>query len=190
MALSPFASVDRTALRWLRTGERPAEFTLLSGDAPVATLAWKHRSGSMATATTAGAVWTMKRAGFLAPTIAVREEGKPVPVAQLLAHLRRHDIRIRNGPSYTLHHVSHLTPSWRVAAGTGEEVLHIEPVAEHGALRGGAVVVSSRADAPETLLLVLLSWYFVVLAWFEDELVEALAPFEGPDAPVRMDWPT
>ncbi len=190
MPLSPFASVDRSALRWLRTTDRPAEFSLLAGDAPVATLAWKHRGGSLATATTAEKSWTLKRAGFLAPSIVVREEGTAAPVAHLQAHLRRHEIRLRGAPTYVLHHVSHLVPSWRVSSDRGEEVLHIEPVAEHGSLRGGAVMVSSRADAPETLLLVLLSWYFVVLAWFEDELVEALAPFEGPDAPVRLDWPT
>lgn len=188
MALAPFSSVDRTALRWLRTAEAPATFSLLSGETPVANLAFAHGRGSLATATTADAVFTLKRAGFLSPTIEVRRQGEPRAVARLLAHLRYHELRIAGAPSYVLQHVSHLVPGWRLRTGTGAEVLHIEPVAERSSLRGGAVVVSARADAPETLLLLLLSWYFVVLASFEDEMVEALAPFEGPDAPLRPGW--
>ncbi len=190
MDLVPFASVDRTALRWLRTAESPAGFSLLSGDATVASLAWNARGGSLATAATADGAWTFKRAGFLAPTITVRLRDQPQPLAKVTAHLRSHEIRLREGPSYRLQHVSHILPSWKLVSERDEEVLHIEPAAEHGSLRGGAVVVSSQSDSSETLLLIALCWYFIVLAWFEDELVEALVPFEGPDAPVRLEWPT
>lgn len=190
MALAPFSSVDRTALRWLRTDEKPTAFSLLSGDAPVATLAWNRQGGTLATCTTAEGSWTFKRAGFLAPMITARVPKEPRPVARLLAHLRSHDVQIRGAPPYRLQRVSHILPAWRVVSEDDKEVLHIEPVAEHSSLRGGAVVVSSRSDAAETLLLIALSWYFIVLAWFEDQLVEALVPFEGPDAPRRLEWPS
>lgn len=188
MALAAFSQVDRTTLRWLRTSEKPTGFTLSSGDTPVATLLWARHGGSLATATVDGASWTLKRSGFLAPLVTAREAGATAPLARLSAHLRRHDIRIRGAPPYALHHVSHLLPSWQVSADDGTEVLHIEPVAEHRELQGGAVVVSARSDAPETLLLIVVSWYFIVLSWLEDELVEALAPFEGPDAPASVNW--
>lgn len=189
MELAPFSSVDRSALRWLRTAESPAAFSLLAGDTPVATLTFARSRGSLASAVTSGGTWTLKRAGFLSPTIEVRREGETTPSARLLAHLRYHEIRLPGAPSYGLQHVSHLVPSWRVRDPRGAEVLHIEPVAERGSLRGGAVVVSGPADAPEMLLLTVLSWYFVVLVWFEDEMVETLAPFEGPDAPLAPEWP-
>jgi hypothetical protein len=181
--LAAFSSVDRSALRWLRTAESPPEFRLLSGDTTIATLSWAARGGSRAKGTTKEAIWTFKRSGFLAPSIQVRLEGHDAPVARLLAHFRHHEIRIGAGPSFRLGHVSHLLPAWRLTTDAGEEVLHLEPVAERGALQGGAVVVSSQRDAPETLLLVVLSWYFIVLVWFEDEVVEAFTALEGWEGP-------
>ncbi len=189
MELRSLDSVDRTALRWLRTSESPTGFALLSGEAPVATLTWSRGGGSLATASTAHGTWTLKRAGFLSPQVTVRAAGATTPVAQLVAHLRRHEIRIRGGPARYLYHVSHLLPSWRVTDERGTELLHIEPVAERRTLEGGAVMLPAGNDATDTLLLLVISWYFIVLAWLEDELVEALAPFEGPDAPVRLGWP-
>ena len=186
MPLSPFASVDRSALRWLRTQAKPLEFTLSSGDLEVARLSWTSRGGSLASATRAEGSWTLKRAGFLVPQVTVREPGSDAPLAHLAAHRLHHEIRIRGAPTYLLHHVSHILPAWRVSSAQGTEVLHIEPVAERGVLMGGAVILSSCADAPEALLLVVLSWYFIVLASIEDELIDALVPFEGPDAPRKF----
>jgi hypothetical protein len=188
MALVPFSSVDRSALRWLRSADKPAEFTLLSGDAPVATLAWAKHGGSLATATTTQGRWTFKRVGFLSPIVTVRREGENENAAVLTAHFRRHEIQVQGGGMYRLYHDSHILPGWSLAAADGREVLHIEPVAERRSLAGGAVVVSGSPDPAELLLVAVLSWYFIVLAWLEDELVEALAPFEGPDAPVRPGW--
>jgi hypothetical protein len=91
---------------------------------------------------------------------------------------------VLGGRSYRFHRVGFLVPAWQVTSRDGKEVLHVEPVREGRHLRGGAVVVAPEAtDLPELLLLSVLSWYFIVLAWFEDEAVETLAPFEGPDAP-------
>jgi len=169
----------------MRTREQPAAYVLRAGESDIAALTWERLGGSLATATTAGPVWTLKRAGFLQPTVLVREAGHTEPVARLAAHLSRHEIVVGTGPAYRLRHVSHLVPSWRLTTARGEEVLHIEPVPEHRALEAGAVVVSSRTAGDATLLLIVLTWYFVVLGWFEDEAIEALAPFEGPDPPLR-----
>jgi hypothetical protein len=179
MELAPFATVDRSALRWLRTSEEPAEFQLLSGETPVENLRWNRRAGSLATGTFHDGAWTFKRRGFLSPSIEARSAGAERPVAALVAHLRHHEVRLAGGPSYTLVHASRLLPAWKLRDARGEEVLHIEPVADRGSLRGGAVVVSGHLDAPETLLLVSLCWYFVVLVWYEDEFVEAFTALEG-----------
>jgi hypothetical protein len=183
MELAPFSAVDRSALRWLQFAEEPAEFRLLSGETPVETLSWKRRGGSFATGTHREGAWTFKRTGFLSPSIEVREQGNDRPVARLLAHLRHHEIRLPGGLSFTLVHASRLQPSWNLLTATGQEVLHIEPVAERGSLRGGAVVVSGQRDPAEVLLLVTLCWYFVVLSWFEDELLEAFTALEGWEPP-------
>jgi hypothetical protein len=184
VVLVPFASVDPSALRWIRTQETPAAFSLRAGDAELATLTWERPGGSLAAARSVDATWTLKRAGFLQPTILVRRGENPQPVARLSAHLARHEITVGDEPAYRLRHVSHLLPAWRLTTFRGEEVLHIEPVPERRSLQGGAVVVAPTAQGPSTLLLVILTWYFVVLSWFEDEAIEALAPYEGPDPPL------
>ncbi len=184
MALAPFSSVDPSALRWIRTRESPASFSLRAEDREVAVLSWNRAGGSLATATTAGGVWTLKRAGFLQPTILVRSDAATDPVARLSAHLARHEITLGTGPAYRFRHTSHLLPSWRLTGPDGQEVLHIEPVPQKRALEAGAVVVAPSARGPAVLLLIVLTWYFVVLSWFEDEALEALAPYEGPDPPL------
>ena len=184
MALVPFSSVDVSALRWVRTRESPAAFSLKAEDQEIATLVWEKAEGSLATGTTAEATWTFKRAGFLQPTIVAREPGRDEPVARLTAHLSRHEIRIGPGPGFRLRHVSHLVPAWRLTNDRGDELLHVEPVAEGRSLQGGAVVASRPTAEPSLALLIAMTWYFVVLTWFEDEAIEVLAPFEGPDPPV------
>ncbi len=183
MAISPLSAVDRTTLRWLRTRERPEAFSLLSGETTVATLEWVQREGSLATLRSSSGEWTMKRGGFLNPHVTVRSEEKTL--ARLSVHLNYHSIEVAGGRSYRFHRAGVLIPAWKVSSAGGEELLHVEPVREGRHLTAGAVVVAPRAsELADLLVLVGLSCYFIVLAWFEDEAVETLAPFEGPDAPV------
>jgi hypothetical protein len=183
VALAAFASVDRTALRWLRTSEDPPEFTLSSGSVAVATLRRTASRGSLATAETAEGTWTLKRTGFLSPRLTVRRKDATEELAHLTPHLRHHLLDVAGGGSYRLRRAGLLLPAWSLTTGAGREVLHVEPVPEGRKLAAGAVLVESDVGSAEALVLVLLTWYFIVLAWFEDETVEALAPFEGPDAP-------
>jgi hypothetical protein len=179
VALVPLASVDPSALEWIRVAESPPSFSLRAGDRELAVLTWSRPEGSLATATTAEGKWTMKRAGFLQPAILVRAEGSTGPIARLSAHLARHEIKVGADPPYRLRHTSHLVPSWRLTDATGREVLHIEPVPEKRALEAGAVLVAPAPARAPTLLLVVLTWYFVVLSWFEDEALEAVESVEG-----------
>jgi hypothetical protein len=182
MALAPLSSVDRSALRWLRGQESPVTFSLLSGDSTAVTLEWGPKGGSLAVARSASEEWTLKRGGFLNPHITVRSGERTL--ARLSVHMNHHQIDLPEGRSYRFHRAGILVPAWQVTSPTGKEVLHVEPVREGRHLRAGAVLVAPDAmDLPELLLLVVLSWYFIVLAWFEDEAVETLAPFEGPDSP-------
>jgi hypothetical protein len=180
METKSFASVDATSLRWLRRSETPLGFDLLAGDQPVGTIDWHGGRGSLATARTALGAWTLKRSGFLNPAVTVRTEGGPTNIGRLTAHWRSHRIEVTGGPTYRFHRAGLLLPAWQVATEDGREVLHVEPVREGRKLVGGAVVAPPEAARlKEFPLLVVLGWYFIVLAWFEDE---ALVPFEGPDA--------
>jgi hypothetical protein len=184
MTLAALASVDRTAFGWLRTGERPLEYTLSSGDRPVAILRWPASGSSPVTVQTADAEWTLERSGFLRPRIAARAGGSAKPFAEVTAHPYLHTIAVAGGPTLRLHRAGMLVPAWKVSTASGDDVVHIEPVADGRKLAAGAVVVTpSQADLPGLLALIVLGWYFVTLMWFEDETVEALAPLEGSGGP-------
>ena len=179
--LVPFGSVDRTALRWMRDGSQPLAFRLMSGDAPVAELRWAKDTGSLATAQTADASWTIKRGGFLNPHVTIRDAAGGPDLARLSVHLGYHSIHLAGGPEYRLHRAGLLVPAWQVTTTDRLEVVHLEPVRAGRVLEAGAVVVDASAtDLRALLILVVLSWHFIVLAWFEDE---ALVPLEGKDLP-------
>jgi len=179
MALSSFASVDHSTLRWLRSRESPVEFTLSAGDSSVARLRWSQPGGSLATAETDQGLWTLKRGGFLNPHITVRKSGAGENLARLTVHLSYHAVELAQGTSYRFHRAGLLVPAWKITTDAGREVLHIEPVREGRKLAGGAVISAPTAlQLPELLLLSVIGWYFIVLAWFEDE---ALVPLEGAD---------
>jgi hypothetical protein len=179
MVFAPIASVDRSALRWLRTAESPAEFKLSSGETTVAQLRWAHHGGSLASAASSAGAWTLKRGGFLNPHITVRRAGGGEDLARLSVHLSSHRIEVLGGKTYRFHRAGMLVPAWKVSTMEGQEILHVEPVREGRKLVGGAVLPSPvGGELAELLLLSVISWYFIVLAWFEDE---ALVPLEGPE---------
>ena len=179
MALAAFASVDRSALRWLKTSDRPFVFSLSSGEQAVASLAWKEVGKSLALAQTATGAWTLKRGGFLNPHVTVRAAEGEHELARLSVHFNYHRIEVAGGRAYRFHRAGLLVPAWKVSSDDGREILHIEPVREGRRLEGGAVLpAATSTDLPDLLLLAVLSWYFIVLAWFEDE---ALVPLEGPN---------
>lgn len=186
MPLVPFASVDRSTLRWLRTGENLPEFTLLAGDSAVGIARWDRPRGGRATFETAEGSWTLSHSGVLVPNLTVRRAGSDAPVARLTNRLGHHEIEIGGGGSYRLKRAGLLLPAWTLTDAHGTECVHIEAVAESRRLEGGAVIAQGPIPPLELLLLVVLSWTLIVLLWIEDETIEALVPLEGPDAPARF----
>ena len=178
MEFVPLGSVDRSALRWQRVSESPMEFVLSAGESTVARLRWARAGGSLASVDLAGASWTLKRGGFLNPNTTARAVPGGETLARLSVHLNHHAIDLPGGASYRFHRAGVLLPAWKVSAETGKEILHVEPVRQGRKLEGGAVIPSPEgANLPELLLLIVVTWHFIVLAWFEDE---ALVPLEGP----------
>jgi len=176
---APLGSVDRSAFRWIRTATQPLVFQLLSGDAPVGELRWTKDVGSLATAEVAGGSYTIKRGGFLNPHVTIRAAGQSSDLARLSVHLGYHSVHLADGTEYRFHRAGLLVPAWQLTTADRREILHLEPVRTGRALEAGAVVVDPAAkDLPALLVLLILSWHFIVLAWFEDE---ALVPLEGPD---------
>ena len=175
MPLVPFSSVDRSALRWIRADGPANGFDLLAGDARVASIRWTPHAESTATLERSDGTWQLEHRGFLNPHIAVRGSPDGPRLARLSVHLGHHAIDVRGGGSYRFQRAGLLVPAWSVSGPDQRELVHLEPVRSGRTLEGGAVVVDPGAvDRADLLLLVVLAWYFVVLAWFEDETVATL----------------
>ena len=167
--MKPIESVDRAAFRWLRdTGGKEA-FQLLSGDDEVTRLEWTTAYGSRATAETSSGVWTVKRNGFLSPHVTLRDSvGKDL--ARLDVHFTSSRLILPQGATYTLRRRGILIPAWSIGDAVGRPLMHIEAVSQHGRLTGGVVAVEAPARSNSDLLILLLvGWYYIVQAWFEEE---------------------
>jgi len=182
VVLVSLSSVDPTALRWLRTAETPAEFTLSAGGAAVAVVRWAKASGSIASAETAESHWTFQRVGFLTNHLTLRTEGAPTDGARITLHVgihrgeNYHGIEFTGGARYRFHRAGVQVPAWQVTSESATELVHIEPVREGRKLLGAAVLVSPEGRAsPDLAALLAFCWYFIVLVWYEDE---TLLPFE------------
>lgn len=183
--LAPFATVDRSTLRWLRTGETTPEFTLLAGESAVATMRWHQPHGARAVAETADGSFTLGRGGFLVPHLTARRAGSDAPVARLTNRLSHHELEVGGGGVYRLKRAGLLVPAWTLTAANGETV-HLEPATDGHRIEGGAIIGTTSIAPGELMIVLLLCWYLIVLLWIEDEAIEALVPFEGPDAPARL----
>jgi len=156
-------------------------FTLESGDRRLAEIHWARHEGSHASAESVDATWTLSRGGFLSPFLTIRATGSETDLVRVSPHLNFHRIEIKGGTTYRLHRAGHLVPAWTISTEDARELAHIEPVRERRALVGGAILVDPPGvNLPELLLLLVASWYFIGLSWFEDEM---LVPFEGTDQP-------
>lgn len=168
-----FDGADVRAMRWVRTSDPTQTFELRAGDVLLARLAWAKGTGSLARATLADTTWSLKRGGFLQPHVTVRDpEGKDL--ARLAMHLSRGDLAIVGDGNYGFRRAGLLVPAWQFTDAAGRALAHLEPVAERSRLQGGLLQAGPSLVADPALpLLAVVGWYFVVLAWFEDEAIRA-----------------
>jgi hypothetical protein len=170
MELTAFAAADLNTVRWVRSTEDRHEYTLKAGDATVAVMKWEKHIGSLAHVAIVGDEWTLKRAGFLNPHLTARQSKQNVEVARMTIHSRTHLLDIRGGASYRFRRTGLLVPAWTLLDSKESKLLEIEPVRQSGRLMGALVSVEALGRTrPELPLLLAMSWYFVVLAWLEDE---------------------
>ncbi len=166
-------AVDESAVRWSALpGERSYE--LRAGDDRIGELRWATRFGSLAEGDFGDRHLSLKRSGFLAPQVVIRDRASGAEVARLHAHTTHSRLEIVGGGVYELRRAGLLVPAWKLTTVDRAPVLNLEPVEERGRLEGGLVVVEPPyRSAPELPVLLAANWYFIVLAWFEEVAVLA-----------------
>ena len=173
VAMKTLSDTDLGSLRWTRADE-PHTFQLVSGTETVATLHWDRPAETHASAEAEGIHWTLKRSGFLSPTVPVQDARDGKQLALLHVHLSNSLLQVAGGATYRWTRTGFWIPAWEFQDPAGRELVDFEPVREGTRLDGGLLEVTTagRADA-NLLLLLVLGWYFIVQSWFEDEAVAA-----------------
>lgn len=172
--LRPFSSADLTALRWVRVAGDRHEFLLQSGDLSLARLDFAGSIGSTAHAATSNDAWTVESGGFLRPHVSLHRDDGTALARLSVHHLSGGTLTVEGGGSYEFRRAGLLVPAWQFVASDARPVVHIEPVMERGRIAGGLVQVDPATATDATLpVLLIVGWYFIVRAWFEDETIHA-----------------
>jgi hypothetical protein len=171
--MKSLSTADLDSLRWTRSGG-PHSYQLQSGTDPVATLHWEGSVETLATAEAEGAHWTLRRSGFLAPLVHVRQAESGKDLAVLHVHLNSSLLQVAGGATYRWTRTGFWVPAWEFQDAAGKELVDFEPVRQETRLEGGLLEVTpeGRSD-PNLLLLLVLGWYFIVQSWIEDDAVAA-----------------
>jgi hypothetical protein len=144
-------------------------YQLLVGNQHFATLTWQKGTGSIAAAESSEGRWTLKRRGFLWPGITVRSIATRRDLAVLRAQWRESTIQTVDGKVFRWARSGFKDPSWKVTDSDGRELLSFEPRRRGKHLEGCVVTASPEAGShPSLLLLLILGWYFIVIAWVEE----------------------
>lgn len=155
-------------LEWVHVPGTQA-YQLLVGNQHFGTLTWQKGSGSIAAAESSEGRWTLKRRGFLWPGVTVRSIATRRDLAVLRAQWRESTIQTAEGRIFRWTRAGFKDPTWKVADADGRELLSFEPRRRGKHLEGCVVVAAREAGSdPALLLLLILGWYFVVIAWVEE----------------------
>ena len=162
------AALER--LEWVNTG-KDDQFQLNAGDRTIATLEWERGTETVARIKSNRGVWTIRRRGFLAPAVAVRDDATERELALLRVRWRESIVQVTDGPTFRWVDSGFWTPKWKFTDTAGTELIKFEPRQGHGrSLERGLVLCAPGVRAgPELLILLALGWYFVVLVWAEQE---------------------
>lgn len=155
-------------LEWVHLPGTQA-YQLVVGHQHFGTLTWRGGSGSVAAAESPEGRWTLKRRGFLWPGITVRSIATRQDIAVLRAQWRESTIQTAEGRVFRWTRSGFKDPTWKVLDANGGELLTFEPRRRGRHLEGCAVSSTPEAGSdPALLLLLILGWYFIVIAWVEE----------------------
>ncbi len=171
--LAPAASAD---LRWIRTQECPGcSYLLQAGDDRVAHLHFRDPLDWSATGESASGSWLFVEEGLLWPHIVVRSLPDDLPVATFRSGLlgRSGRLELANGRCFCWRRGRFRSWECCVENAQGAALMAVEAECRRSwlsgpRLMGGRVRITPGAVAlPELMLLVLSSWYLLVLPEYQ-----------------------
>jgi hypothetical protein len=151
-------------LEWRQPEARQRLYQLTRSGETIATLRFAKHSGSLATGEYGNDQWTLKRTGFLAPRVLIREIGSDQELAIFTPTWTGAGwLTFTSGRRYHLRSTNFWQTEWAFEADDGTPVIIL--TGPHGVFKQGghAKVSESAASLPETPVLLLLIWYLRIL---------------------------
>jgi nucleoside-diphosphate-sugar epimerase len=151
------ADLKGQTLEWRKSQGEKRTHTLLAGGRTVATL--RRERGSAATAESGGRRWKFKRAGFLRPRITIQAEG-----SEFGFRPQWHgggELVFTDGRRFVWRQRSFWRQEWAFSDAHGQELLKLRCGLTKG--KGKVEVTPAGAEHAQLPLLVLLSWYLILL---------------------------
>lgn len=157
------------SLAWKQVPAQPRSYELRSGDDVLAGLEFLKIFGTLARGRTAEQSWTFKRAGFLSPIVTARVEGGTQECAVFHPDFSgsHGQIRLAGGENFEFRLAGVWSRHALLVDDSRREVFRIH-------LKGdaalGATVEVRLPETPALALLLLLTWYVLVLQMQEEAM--------------------
>ncbi|MCS7044262.1 MAG: hypothetical protein N2036_15920 [Bryobacteraceae bacterium] len=159
------------SLAWKQGAAQQRHYELRAGEETIAELDFLKTFGTLARGRTAERSWTFKRAGFLSPIVTARVEGAAEDCALYHPNFSasQGQLRLASGENYEFRLAGVWSRQAALVDGARREVfrLHLK-----GDAALGATVEVRLPETPEIGLLLLLTWYVLVLQ-LQDEALRA-----------------
>jgi hypothetical protein len=172
-----FDARQLSGLQWHQESAFGRTYHLKAGDSVMAELAFPKMLGTLAEARTAGSAWTFKRRGAFTAVIGARRLGEELEIATYQPNWSSSKglLKLENGEEFHLKSANFWASEWALATVDGQEMLryHNQGFLKHGAL----LEVSERAKQhPQLQLLVLLTWYILVMYQMDSTTAVTVMP--------------
>lgn len=156
-------------LVWKQGPAQPRHYELRAGDEVIAELDFLKAFGTLARGRAGGQAWTFKRSGFLAPVVTARVEGAADDCAEYHPNFSssQGQLRLASGASYGFRLAGVWSHQAVLVDSDRREVfrMHLK-----GDASLGAAVEVRLPETPEIALLLLLTWYVLVLQMQDEQL--------------------
>lgn len=167
--MTPLAAGGVGTLVWKQDAARQRRYELHAGQDRIAALEFVKTFGTLARGEAASGAWTLKRTGFLSPVVTARREGEEKDCAIYHPNFAasQGQCRLSTGEMFELR----LSGLWsRSAILVDNERREVFRIHLKGEFSAGASVEVRAPQTPSLDLLLLLTWYVLVLQMQDEAL--------------------
>lgn len=169
--MTPFHAGLAGSLVWKQGAASQRHYELRAGEELVADLDFLKTFGTLARGRAASGTWTFKRTGFMSPIVTARREGESEDCAMYHPNFSasQGQLRLATGELFEFRMAGVWSRSAILVDNERREVFRIHLKGEFTA---GAAVEVRLPETPAMELLLLLTWYVLVLQ-MQDEALRA-----------------